>query len=414
MQFGRYHVVRMVGQGGMATVYEACDPRLNQRVAIKVLHAAMAASPDLVARFEAEARIVNGIRHPGIVLIYDLARLRDGAVYHVMEFLDGETLAQRLQRRGASRLSMEEIYRIGRQIADTLCTVHLHGIVHRDLKPDNLMLVPDALIPGGARVKILDFGLAKILNDNAKPSSIDTQVGTGFGTVDYIAPEQILDARNTNDRADVYALGCVLFELAVGHPPFVGDNNVQILGAHLTKPAPDLSEHAAELPRQFAALVSSMLAKEPEQRPAMRYVVQQLDVIWNGWRAQSSHTMIMPPGRLPELLLQSAQAGISKHSHRPQRANSPWLRSLALMVMSAFAVSIPTLLLIESCGLRPQPAEQVPSRPAYVPEPSLKAPKKAAAETSEPSETDSQEFTPDLDPRLTIDSGASRTNLVMR
>lgn len=411
MQFGRYHVVRMVGQGGMATVYEACDPRLNQRVAIKVLHAALAASPDLVARFEAEARIVNGIRHPGIVLIYDLARLRDGAVYHVMEFLDGETLAQRLQRRGASRLSMEEIYRIGRQIADTLCTVHLHGIVHRDLKPDNLMLVPDALIPGGARVKILDFGLAKILNDNAKPSSIDTQVGTGFGTVDYIAPEQILDARNTNDRADVYALGCILFELAVGRPPFLGDSNVQILGAHLTKPAPDLGEYALELPRQFTALVSSMLLKEPEQRPAMRHVVQQLDVIWSAWRAQSSHTIIMPPGRRPELL-QTPSASTPKRSHRPHRANSLWTRSLLFMAVSAFAVSIPTLMLVESCGLRTQPAESVPSRPSYVP--STKAPKQAAADASEPSETDGQWFTPEHEPRLTVDPADSRTGLVMR
>ena len=296
MQFGRYQVVRMVGQGGMATVYEACDPRLNQRVAIKVLHPALAGSAELVARFEAEARIVNGIRHPGIVAIYDQGRLRDGAIYHVMEFLEGETLTQRIKRSGLVPLCPEETYRILRQLADTLCAVHLHGIVHRDLKPDNLMLVPDAFVAGGVRVKILDFGLAKVLSDNAKPHGIDTQAGIGMGTVDYMPPEQILDARNSNDRADVYSLGCILFEMAAGRKPFCGDNNIQILGAHLTRPPPLLSEYTLEHPRALSTLLSAMLSKEVDQRPSMRYVLQQLDAVWGAYLRQSSNTVVMQPG----------------------------------------------------------------------------------------------------------------------
>lgn len=344
MQFGRYHVVRMVGQGGMATVYEACDPRLNQRVAIKVLHAALASSAELVARFELEARIVNGIHHPGIVAIYDLARLRDGAVYHVMEFLEGETLAQRITRRVTTRMDLDEICRIVRQIADTLCTVHFHGIVHRDLKPDNLMLVPDAFVPGGVRVKILDFGLAKILNDNAKPTSIDTQVGMGLGTVDYIAPEQILDARNANDRADVYALGCILFELAAGRKPFVGDSSVQVLGGHLTRPAPDLLEAASGMPRSLAELVAAMLAKDPTQRPSMRHVLRHLDTLWGAWVRQSSDTIITRPGSLPLV----ASNPMARSDFKTIPAPCKMQRALPILAVSAAIACLPWLVMIKS------------------------------------------------------------------
>lgn len=351
MQFGRYHVVRMVGQGGMATVYEACEPRLNQRVAIKVMHAAMATAPELMARFEVEARIVNGIHHPGIVAVHDLARLRDGAAYLVMEFVEGETLALRIARRASVPMEMSEIYLLARQVADTLCTVHFHGIVHRDLKPDNIMLVPDSFVPGGVRVKIIDFGLAKILNDNVKPSGLDTRIGVGLGTVDYIAPEQILDARNSNDRADVYSLGCIFFELASGRKPYVGDNTLQVLGGHLTRPAPDLLEFSsAEIPRQFALLVANMLAKEPQQRPTMRQVVRHLDFIWKAWVSQDSDTIItrgssppLPPGpsagKYPSTI---PGQGILPSPSAPLR----WGRTLGLLAAGTTAACLPFILML--------------------------------------------------------------------
>src|SRR5262249_55940138 len=150
----------------------------------------------------------------------------------------------------------------------------------RDLKPENLMLVPDNFVPGGVRVKILDFGVAKILNLNDKPHALDTKVGVGLGTIDYIAPEQILDARNANDRADVYAMGCIFFELSTGRKVFTGDDNLQILGAHLTRPAPNLLDFAGALPRQFAALVADMLAKDAKQRPTMAEVRTRLDDVY--------------------------------------------------------------------------------------------------------------------------------------
>ena len=363
MQFGRYQVVRMLGQGGMATVYEACDPRLNQRVAIKVLHAALASSPELIARFEAEARIVNGLHHAGIVSIYDQGRLHDGAVYHVMELLEGETLGQRLKRGAAAPLRPDETYRIIRQIADTLCTVHFHGIVHRDLKPDNLMLVPDAFVPGGVRVKILDFGLAKVVNDNAKPHGIDTQVGTGLGTVDYMPPEQILDARNSNDRADVYALGCILFEMAAGRKPFLGENNIEVLGAHLTRPPPILTEHTWEHPRQLSNLIVAMMCKEVAQRPTMRQVVRHLDAVWGIWVRQSSNTVVMgsKPMPGPPRRTSGARSAVPPKSAPPQSR-----RTLAAVAVGTAALCLPLLLWVESClprgwrtGGRPTQVEQV-------------------------------------------------------
>ena len=356
MQFGRYQVVRMIGQGGMATVYEACEPRLNRRVAIKVMHAALAASPELLARFEVEARIVNGIYHPGIVAVYDLARLRDGAVYLVMEFIEGETLAHRLARQVSRRLDLAEIYRLTRQIADTLGTVHFHGIVHRDVKPDNLMLVTDSFVAGGVRIKLIDFGLAKIVNDNPKPSGLDTRVGVGLGTVDYIAPEQILDARNSNDRADVYSLGCIVFELAAGRKPFIGDNNLQILGSHLTRPAPDVQEFSPELPRQLASLVASMLAKEPQQRPSMRQVVRNLDLIWRTWVNQGADTIISRSHCGPLAPPPSPSRGLFGSVAAPLR----WRQTLGLLAVGTTVACLPLVLLLQTCRPRSLPAAARP------------------------------------------------------
>lgn len=372
MQFGRYHVVRMVGQGGTSTVYEAVDPRLNQRVAIKALHASLASSPELVARFEVEARIVNGIHHPGIVAIYDLARLRDGAVYHVMEFLEGETLAHRLARRSQSRLDLDEIYRLARQIIDTLCAVHVHGIVHRDLKPDNLMLVADACVPGGVRVKILDFGVAKILNLNDKPHALDTKAGIGLGTIDYIAPEQILDARHANDRADVYALGCILFELATGRKVFIGENNLQILGSHLTRPAPNLLEFAGALPREFAALVNEMLSKEADRRPTMQQVLTRLDALYETWMRQGSQTIVLRPGAIPQLDLLREEADRTQKV-RPKRR---FKRAIPLLFICATAACLPWLPFLQSC----QPSGATPAERGPLEIPSHILPKAAAAD----------------------------------
>jgi serine/threonine-protein kinase len=228
--------------------------------------------------------------------------------------------------------------------------------VHRDLKPDNLMLVPDSFVPGGVRVKILDFGLAKILNDNAKPTSIDTQVGIGLGTVDYIAPEQILDARNANDRADVYSLGCILFELAAGRKPFLGEDTVQILGAHLTRPAPDLLEIAAGLPRQLAALLAAMLSKEPQERPTMRQVVRWLDEVWRAWIRQGSDTIIIQPGAV----FSNPMNRSAPSSQRPRPASARLRRALPLMAVSATVACLPWVVMLQSCLPRLQPALSQP------------------------------------------------------
>jgi serine/threonine-protein kinase len=135
MNIGRYQVVRMLGQGGMASVYEGCETSLNRRVAIKVLHAELGKDSDVITRFVSEGRIVNGIRHPSLVPVHEQGQLPDGSYYIVMELLEGETLSKRLQRSVHRPLSLEEVLRLGRQVTEALATVHRHGVVHRDIKP---------------------------------------------------------------------------------------------------------------------------------------------------------------------------------------------------------------------------------------------------------------------------------------
>lgn len=183
MNIGRYQVVRLLGQGGMASVYEATESALNRRVAIKVLHSNMSNDPEVIARFVSEGRIVNGIRHPSLVPVHEQGQLPDRSYYIVMDLLEGETLSRRMARSVHRPMSMEEALRIVRQVAEALATVHRHGVVHRDIKPDNLMLIPDPAVLGGVRVKILDFGLAKAPRVRAVGEHINTVIGCAYGTV---------------------------------------------------------------------------------------------------------------------------------------------------------------------------------------------------------------------------------------
>jgi serine/threonine protein kinase len=158
-KIGSYRIVRLVGEGGMGKVYEATHEQLGRRAAIKILRTEYARDPHMMARFLNEARAGGLVGHPGIGGVYEVGKLDGGAPYIVMEYLDGETLANRLARAGSLG---SDAFRIGRQVASALAAVHEKGIIHRDLKPDNIMLVPDAEAPGGERAKVLDFGLAKL------------------------------------------------------------------------------------------------------------------------------------------------------------------------------------------------------------------------------------------------------------
>ena len=207
----------MIGRGGMGAVYAGEHVLLGRSAAIKVLLPELSQKQDVVMRLFNEARAATAIRHPGIIEVYDFGWTPEGAAFIVMEHLEGETLGRRASR---ARLRWQSALAIARQIAGALAAAHGKGIVHRDLKPDNIFLVSDPEVPGGERIKLLDFGIAKLAGESSATVNV-TETGSVMGTPTYMAPEQCRGVA-VDHRADLYSLGCIVFELCTGRPPFVG------------------------------------------------------------------------------------------------------------------------------------------------------------------------------------------------
>jgi serine/threonine protein kinase len=271
---GSYQVARKLGEGGMGAVYELVHPTIGKRLALKVLHPEFAARPDIVQRFFDEARAVNLIRHPNIVDVLDFAVLDDGRPYLTMEFLDGEALADHLRRRGV--LPPADAVAIARQVAAALAAAHRAGVVHRDLKPDNVFLV--AAEGGGATVKVLDFGIAKLVGEERAPGE-RTQSGAVMGTPAYMAPEQAMGRIGEIDRrSDVYALGVMLFEMLSGALPFRADSLAALIAQHVTETPTSLAVLRPDLPAALTMVIDRTLAKAREDRPAsMEALIAALD-----------------------------------------------------------------------------------------------------------------------------------------
>ena len=264
---GPYRIVRLLGEGGMGSVYEGVHEATSRRVAIKVLLPDYARDPVMTTRFFNEARAVNKIEHPGILQIFDYGQQENGCAYIAMEFLNGETLSARLARGPAVR-PLGESLRLGWQLASALSAAHEKGIIHRDLKPDNIMIVRDADAPGGEKTKLLDFGIAK-LAEAARGSQPKTQSQMVMGTPQYMSPEQCKGASHVDDKTDVYALGVLLFELLAGRTPFMAESGGEYIGMHLFKQPPQLHELAPSVPPELAACIDSLLVKDPARRPSM-------------------------------------------------------------------------------------------------------------------------------------------------
>jgi NAD(P) transhydrogenase len=260
----QYEIVELLGAGGMGEVYRASDTRLGRDVAIKVLPARVADDPIVQARFEREARAVAALSHPGIVTIYEFARMPELQLV-VMELLKGETLRQRLER---ERVPWTDGVALAAAIADALVAAHAEGIVHRDLKPENTFLTRS----GG--VKVLDFGLAtgRALTPSGRgPDAVTHAVSTasarGFvGTLGYSAPEQ-LRGDGVDARADLFALGCILYELIAARPAFGGATPADVAASVLARDPAPLAAHGASVPAELEGLVFRCLAKEPSARP---------------------------------------------------------------------------------------------------------------------------------------------------
>jgi eukaryotic-like serine/threonine-protein kinase len=268
-RIGKYELCDKLGRGAFGVVYTARDPSLDRQVAIKVLRPAHLANPTIVQRFLQEARATARIAHPCIVTIHDCGQVETSVgatAFIAMELLSGESLTGRLARCG--RLPPEAAIEIVRQVASALEAAHRADVLHRDLKPDNIYLVLDPAIPRGERVKVLDFGLAKLGHDG------NTQLKTVFGTPRYMSPEQWRSAAQVDHRSDIYSLGCILFELVTGAAPFDGEVR-QLLEHHQCTIAPRARSLAAEVPPALDELIADMLAKDPMDRPQTMGAVQR-------------------------------------------------------------------------------------------------------------------------------------------
>jgi len=263
-RLGPYEILSAIGAGGMGEVYKARDTRLGRTVAIKVLPTHLADRADLRERFEREAKTIASLNHPNICTLYDIGH-QDGIDFLVMEYLEGETLTQRLQK---GSLPMEQVLKYATEIADALDKAHRKGVTHRDLKPGNIMLTKSG-------TKLLDFGLAK-LNQEASPANVSlselptakdplTAQGVIVGTLHYMAPEQ-LEGKEVDPRTDIFAFGAVVYEMASGMKAFEGRSQASVIGAILKDDPPLISSIKPMTPPALDRTVNRCLAKEPEKR----------------------------------------------------------------------------------------------------------------------------------------------------
>ena len=262
--FGNYRVVRLIGEGAFGEVYLAENPRIERRVAIKILRPMLAQDAELVRRFFNEARAASAIRHPSIVEVFDAGETPEGFPYILMEFLEGVSLKKRLAEVG--RLSVAQALEIASQAGSALAAAHAIGIVHRDLKPENLFLVPEAGAPGGERVKILDFGIAKVKQQAGAAGSFRTESGLIMGSPTYMSPEQCKDSADVDLRADIYSLATIVYEMMAGRPPYLAPTGVELLLMHLNQTPRPLRELVPHVPSQVQDAVMRALRQERSDR----------------------------------------------------------------------------------------------------------------------------------------------------
>ncbi len=359
---GNYRITGELSTGGMGTVYRAQHELLARPAAIKLLRPELSSDDVLVQRFFNEAKAATAIRHPGIIEVYDFGYSVDGRAYIVMELLDGEPLGARLRRRG--RLTERETASIARGIAGALRAAHAKGIVHRDLKPDNIFLVADAE-GSGDRVKVLDFGVAKLADTNGH-----TQTGALMGTPLYMAPEQARAAGAIDHRADLYSLGCIAYELLVGTPPFVAEGAGEIIALQLFSQAQRPSE-LTEVSPEIDSIIMRLLEKEPHDRYQTATEVQQAFAAVDG--AADSRPQLLLPTPMPGSGSSLRLSLIDERPALPEKRSSMPIVAGVITVVLAAAAAI--FVLTQSGGDEPT------KEPAIVVEPAPAAPVKPPAIT---------------------------------
>jgi eukaryotic-like serine/threonine-protein kinase len=261
---GSYRITEKVSVGGMGTVYKAVHTLIGKDAAVKILHPELRNNRDVVQRFFNEAKATSQIKHPGIVEMFDFGYLPSGDGYIVMEFLEGMSLARRLKRAG--KLPEGESALILRSVCSALAAAHAKNIVHRDLKPDNIFLCPDPESPIGERPKILDFGIAKLNAGGGPGGTHATKAGAVMGTPTYMSPEQCKGTGEVDQRADLYSIGCIFFEMIAGRPPFIEKGSGELLGAHLYLEPKTPTQVGATISGTAEDLIMQLLQKDPTKR----------------------------------------------------------------------------------------------------------------------------------------------------
>jgi len=316
-----YTVEGELGRGGMGVVYKARDERLKRQVAIKVLPPELAFREEIRIRFLREAETAARLSHPHIVPIHSVGEGPDGLVYFVMAFVDGESVAGKLKRRG--RLPAEEARRIMLETSDALGAAHALGIIHRDVKPDNILLEGSR-----GRVVVTDFGIAKALSSTTGSATL-TATGVAIGTPHYMSPEQAAGDREIDGRSDIYSLGVVSYQMLTGELPFHAPTVPGILMKHITERAPLVTEKCGDCPDDLAACVMRSLEKDPEDRwptaDALRRALEARNATMYRSRrpsagAASRATRFPPPPSLPVPRSPNVGGGVrGRRPTRPQR-----------------------------------------------------------------------------------------------
>lgn len=327
----RYQLEELLGRGGMGEVWRARDEVLGRPVAVKLLLAG-GIDPSAAARFRQEAHTTARLSHPNIVAVYDFGQA-DDRLYLVMEMVQGRSLADRLASAGA--LAPREVAAIGSQTASGLAAAHRQNVIHRDIKPANLLLAPDGT------VKVVDFGIARLADDTAAGL---TSAGMIVGSVSYLAPERAL-GKDAGPASDMYALGCVLYELLVGHPPFRADTPTALLYQHVQElPAPPRSM-GVEIPAELEQLVLALLAKEPEARPDAEQVADWLSA--PGRRGAPATAQPTPPPSSRPAAAVGRTAVLPAPATRRSRRRDSRSRTVAISGLAAAALATVGYLLFQ-------------------------------------------------------------------
>ncbi len=349
-KLGAYEILSPLGAGGMGEVYRARDTRLGRDVAIKVLPERLSSSPDFRQRFEREARAISSLQHPHICVLYDVGHDDSAGEYLVMEFLEGETVAERLKR---GKLPLAELLKVGTQIADALDKAHRKGVIHRDLKPANIMLTKSG-------AKLMDFGLAKPLSSGvaggansaplltaaltatggASPGSPITQAGSIVGTIQYMSPEQI-EGKEADARSDIFAFGATLYEVATGVRAFEGKSQISVASAILEKDPEPVCKAQPLAPATLDRLIAQCLAKNPDERFQCAADVG----LALRWISESAVARVSPPAaesRVGTPALQKAAWGIAAAGVLAALIlGSLWLRLLLAPATSVHSYILP-------------------------------------------------------------------------